>query len=233
MDEGGSEKMTLYWNSGEYALKPPITDAVFGGRNKSMGLMTGGNYHLRIKESTFSWNRSSWAGYFQNDDGNWVNLYQNADEGYEDENGNKYKWEGGKNGSWEKVGGETAPSRILSAMEEMELPEYKDSVVTLLGIADRQVREGNFSDAEVSIQLVITAESDPVLLADLWHRLAKLKFAQEKMTEAEQAARESNKLVGGNLPLKRNNWRLISEVCFELGDSVGAEQAARMVEALY
>ena len=124
----------------------------------------------------------------------------------------------------------TTLKRYESTAPSAPTPAYGRAVTTLLAIADREQTAGKFGTAALQVERAIDLEPRN---ASLWRRLAELRLAQGELESAEQAARTSNDLAGGNLPLQRINWQLISEVRFELGDAAGGDQAARMAAELF
>lgn len=124
----------------------------------------------------------------------------------------------------------TTLRRYESTAPSAPSPAHSRAATTLLAIAEREETQGKFGDAALQVDRAIDLEPRN---ADLWHHLARLRLAEGRLEAAIEAADTSNKLAGGNLELRRNNWRLISEVRFEQGDTAAAEQAARMVEELY
>jgi tetratricopeptide (TPR) repeat protein len=124
----------------------------------------------------------------------------------------------------------TTLQRYESTAPSPPSPAHSRAATTLLAIAEREEAQGKFGLAAQQVERAIDLEPRN---ADLWHHLAKLRLTEGRLEAAVEAAQTSNRLAGGNLELRRNNWGLISEVRFEQGDTTAAEQARRMVEELY
>lgn len=59
----------------------------------------------------------------------------------------------------------------------------------------------------------------------LWLLLGQIQLERQNYIQAEQLARKSISLAGGDLALKARSWRLIREARHRRGDAAGAEDA--------
>jgi tetratricopeptide (TPR) repeat protein len=113
----------------------------------------------------------------------------------------------------------TAPSPPATASEP--------AVVALLAAAERHAAQGQPDQAAASLERAIRIQPRD---ATLWHRLAKIKFAQGQFQQAQQLAAKSNALAGNDRRLKAANWQLIAAARTKLGDTAGAARARQNIK---
>lgn len=96
------------------------------------------------------------------------------------------------------------------------------AVVALLNEAARHDAQGQPDQAAASLERALRIQPRD---ATLWHRLAKIRFEQGQLQQAQTLAARSNALAGNNHRLKAANWHLIADVKTKLGDPDGAAKA--------
>lgn len=103
------------------------------------------------------------------------------------------------------------------------------AVVALLDAADRYDALGQRDQAAASLERALRIQPRD---ATLWHRLAKIRFEQGQLQQAQTLAARSNALAGNDRRLKAANWHLIADVKTKLGDPEGAARARRNAKQL-
>ncbi len=88
-------------------------------------------------------------------------------------------------------------------------------------------RQGDLDAAVTTIERALRIQSRN---AGLWHQLASFRLQQDQPGPAENLAKKSNILAGGDLELKRKNWTLISIARRRLGNEEGAYRAKRKAD---
>lgn len=96
------------------------------------------------------------------------------------------------------------------------------AVVALLDNAGRQEKSGKLEAAATTLERAVRVDPRNPLV---WHRLARVRLAQEQWKAAANMATKSNSLAGGDVALQRRNWSLIAEARQRMGDSAGARAA--------
>lgn len=96
------------------------------------------------------------------------------------------------------------------------------AVVALLDNAGRQEKSGKLEAAAATLERAVRVDPRNPLV---WHRLARVRLAQEQWKAAANMATKSNSLAGGDVALQRRNWSLIAEARQRMGDSAGARAA--------
>ena len=109
-------------------------------------------------------------------------------------------------------------------------PQHSPAVVGLLKQAARQEDAGDYTAAVGSVERALRIEPRN---AHLWNRLAHLRFIQGRQGLAAELAAKSTALAGGDIALKRDNWRLIAKVRRAAGDTAGARVAERRARMLH
>jgi len=121
--------------------------------------------------------------------------------------------------------------RVLQLPEERNIASYSlpeaepvSSVVRdLMRKARTQSDAGDFDSAANSLERALRIEPRN---AQIWSRLAGVRYSQESWKKAIQLAAKSNTLAGQNRTLRRENWYLMSNAHRALGN-VEAEQKYR------
>ncbi len=101
------------------------------------------------------------------------------------------------------------------------------AVIALIRQAEIDRRQGDLERAATRIERALRIQPQN---ADLWHTLAKVRLEQHQPRLAEELAKKSISLAGGERDLRRRNWQLIAEARRLNGDIPGArlaEQEAR------
>lgn len=96
------------------------------------------------------------------------------------------------------------------------------ATVALLAETDRLEREGNLDRAAATLERALRIEPDDPAL---WHRLATVRLRQGQSAQAEQMAKKSNTLAGGDTALQARNWQIIARARRAAGDEAGAQIA--------
>jgi tetratricopeptide (TPR) repeat protein len=105
--------------------------------------------------------------------------------------------------------------------------ESGGAVVALLDQADDYHRSGDTGNEAAAIERALRIDPKN---AQLWARLAMVRFDQGRPEQAEQLALKSNVLAAGDRSLQARNWRLVARARWSRNDGVGAraaEQKAR------
>ena len=119
-----------------------------------------------------------------------------------------------------RAAGDAAPE---SESALTRLAALNPAVIDLLNAANEHSAAGRHDGAAAALERALKIEpTDP----GLWHRLARVRFAQGKPDLAEALAAKSNSLAAGDENLQAQNWRLIAKVRRKLGDASGAADAA-------
>ena len=109
-------------------------------------------------------------------------------------------------------------------------PSHGRAVVALLESAGKQEAVDDLAGAVGTVERALRIEPrNP----HLWNRLANLRLQQGRYGMAADLAAKSNNLAGGDLALKRDNWRLIAKARRAAGDVAGARVAERKARMLY
>jgi tetratricopeptide (TPR) repeat protein len=103
------------------------------------------------------------------------------------------------------------------------------AVVALLDHAEQQANSGDLPAAALTLERAIRIDPrNPIL----WHHLATVRLAEGNSQQAEELAKKSNALAGGNYALQVRNWDLIARARRARGDTSGAQSAERQKQAL-
>jgi len=94
-------------------------------------------------------------------------------------------------------------------------------VKRLVATAGDQRRVNDWVGAASSLERALRIEPRN---AQLWSRLAQVRYDQKEWKKAVQLAAKSNTLSGGNSGLLRQNWVLMANAYEALGDSQAAER---------
>lgn len=109
-------------------------------------------------------------------------------------------------------------------------PAPSPAVVSLSKQAKAHYSAGRYGDAASKLERAVKiAPRDPAL----WSDLGRVRYKQERYSQAESLLLKSNSLAGGDTSLRIRNWRLIAQVRAAVGDRSGArtaEQEARHLE---
>ena len=108
-------------------------------------------------------------------------------------------------------------------------PMHSKAVTSLLKQADRQARQNDLDGAVGTVERALRIEPRN---AHLWYRLAQLRLGQGRAPLAADLAVKSLALTGGDVELKRKNWRLIARAKRSAGDINGAKVAERKARML-
>ena len=96
------------------------------------------------------------------------------------------------------------------------------AVVALLKQADQAQQHGDLDRAAASLERGLRIAPHD---AGLWHRLARVRLAQERFQQAESMAKKSNSLARGNRRLLFANWMAIATAREQRGDLAGKAKA--------
>jgi tetratricopeptide (TPR) repeat protein len=108
-------------------------------------------------------------------------------------------------------------------------PTHGRAVVALLQSAEKQEAADDLAGAVGTVERALRIEPRN---AHLWNRLANLRLQQGTYGMAADLAAKSNNLAGGDLALKRDNWRLIAQARRAAGDIAGARVAERKARTI-
>lgn len=113
-------------------------------------------------------------------------------------------------------------SGLPSSRESVPVPEEGKAAGTLLASARQNVREGQFSQAEMKLERALRVEPRN---ARLWHEMAQVKYRQKDYGQAVQFCIKSNSLAGKDYWLIQQNWLLMEKAYLELGEPEKAKEA--------
>ncbi|MDH3280296.1 MAG: tetratricopeptide repeat protein [Gammaproteobacteria bacterium] len=108
------------------------------------------------------------------------------------------------------------------APETQTAPAGPPAVVALLDDAERQARAGQYARAEEDLERALRIDPRN---AGVWHRLARLRYAQGQYHQAIQLASKSNTLANDDRPLRARNWTLIADAHDRIGNPAKARAA--------
>lgn len=125
--------------------------------------------------------------------------------------------------------------RIIIDGEELPLPDddfpsakplssdapMSPVVRSLLAQSQDQRRVGKWDGAAMLLERALRIEPRN---AEIWSRLANIRFDQQSWSKAIQLAAKSNTLTRNNIDLKRRNWILMANSYDEMGDSASAQR---------
>jgi hypothetical protein len=125
--------------------------------------------------------------------------------------------------------------RIIIDGEELPLPDddlpsaeplsgdapMSPVVRSLLAQSRDQRRVGKWDGAAMLLERALRIEPRN---AEIWSRLANIRFDQQSWSKAIQLAAKSNTLTRNNIDLKRRNWILMANSYDEMGDSTSAQR---------
>jgi tetratricopeptide (TPR) repeat protein len=96
------------------------------------------------------------------------------------------------------------------------------AVVALVEAARSERAAGRLDNAAAAYERALRIEPAN---AELWHRLAQLRFDQQQYRQAINIANKSNALAGRQRILLARNWQLIAEAHRKLGEQGEARAA--------
>lgn len=102
-------------------------------------------------------------------------------------------------------------------------PPPAPPVLALLDEAEGSRQSGQLDAAAAALERAIRIQPRNALL---WHRLAAVRLQQQQPGLAEDLAKKSLILAGGDAALTKQNWTLIAEARRLRGDTAGADEAA-------
>lgn len=119
----------------------------------------------------------------------------------------------------------TQSSLFFVQEKEFEKRELEKSpvITKLLADADKSVRQGALNVAAATLERAVRIAPRE---AEVFNRLAGVRYKQKKWELAENLAKKSALLAEGNNALKKKNWLLIASICKQKGDHQGAKYAA-------
>ncbi len=109
-------------------------------------------------------------------------------------------------------------------------PVHSSAVTSLVKSAQLLESAGDLTAAVGTIERALRIEPRN---AHLWNQLAHLRFSQGRISPAADLAMKSMALAGGDIALKRDNWRLIARARRGAGDVASARVADRKARMLH
>jgi tetratricopeptide (TPR) repeat protein len=134
--------------------------------------------------------------------------------------------------------GESRTGEDIMRIEELDSPEVsnrneavpgRSAVLALLDSADQEKQVGQMDHAAATLERALRLEPKNALL---WSRLAEIRLLEKNWQQAYVLANKSNSLAQGNRSLRRQNWQIIEQAKFALGDMDAVEQARSRIRAL-
>lgn len=114
------------------------------------------------------------------------------------------------------------PDDDLPSVEPLSSDAPMSPVVrSLLAQSRDQRRVGKWDGAAMLLERALRIEPRN---AEIWSRLANIRFDQQSWSKAIQLAAKSNTLARNNIDLKRRNWILMANSYDEMGDSASAQR---------
>lgn len=120
--------------------------------------------------------------------------------------------------------GKSTVFRGPSAGDNAPPPRNSPAVIALIGQADKAQQAGDLALAAAKIERGLRIMPHD---ARLWHKLARIRLAQDRPQQAESLAKKSNSLARGNRKLLFANWMTIAEARELRGDKKGKARAQR------
>jgi len=103
-----------------------------------------------------------------------------------------------------------------------QIPPPPGQAGTLLASANKAMRAGQPDKAELHLERALRlAPRD----AQLWHAMARVRFAQANYGQAVQFCLKSNSLAGRNNAIIGQNWLLMEKAYLQMGEKEKAAQA--------
>lgn len=96
------------------------------------------------------------------------------------------------------------------------------AVISLLDKSEAEERDGRYENARAALERALRIEPRNPFL---WNRLAAIRLRHGDVQQAEQLARKSNSLSGGNPWVTSRNWSLIATALEQMGDRRAARDA--------
>ncbi|MDD3814235.1 MAG: tetratricopeptide repeat protein [Desulfocapsaceae bacterium] len=106
--------------------------------------------------------------------------------------------------------------------ESVPVAEEGKAAGVLLASARQNVRDGQFSQAEMVLERALRLEPRN---ARLWHEMAQVKYGQKDYGQVVQFCIKSNSLAGKDYDLIQQNWLLMEKAYIQLGQPEKAQQA--------
>lgn len=103
------------------------------------------------------------------------------------------------------------------------------AVKSLVSQADAKYLAGDLTGAASLLERAVRVEPRHPLP---WNRLSRVRLAQSSFGLAEELAKKSNALAGGDRALQRDNWQMISEARRAQGNPEGARAAMDAANSL-
>lgn len=121
-----------------------------------------------------------------------------------------------------------APPPQRQPAQEVVIPPPAGRVGTLLRNANQAMQTGHFGRAELQLERALRlAPREP----QLWHAMARLRFAQGNYAQAAQFCLKSNSLAGRHRAIRRQNWLLLEKAYMKMGQPEKAAQARRQADS--
>ena len=105
-------------------------------------------------------------------------------------------------------------------------PKASPVVAGLMASAEDQQRDGQLDGAANLLERALRIEPRN---AQLWSRLADIRYAQQNWQQSVQMAVKSNTLADSDSALRRRNWYLMVNAYDALGDTQQAERYRQML----
>lgn len=135
--------------------------------------------------------------------------------------------------------GVSAPAEpaTLPPAEPRPAPRYAPPVVsdrpsavtTLVARADEEITAGRLDTASSMLERALRISRQD---ADLWYRLAELRFRQGDYSQAVQLARKANDYAQGDRAQLRRNWQLLVQIHAARGDEMSLIDAQQHLRDL-
>jgi tetratricopeptide (TPR) repeat protein len=111
---------------------------------------------------------------------------------------------------------------IYRGEPQEQLPLPPGHTGTLLASANKAMEAGQPDKAEMYLERALRLSPRD---AQLWHGMAKVRFAQGNYAQTVQFCLKSNSLAGKNGAVMRQNWLLMEKAYLKTGDEEKAAQA--------
>lgn len=114
------------------------------------------------------------------------------------------------------------PPRWATSIEQSQPQHLSPVVVALISDADRNTTTGNLDSAVATLERGLRIDPRN---ATLLYKLAEVRLKQSKPRLAEDLAKKSALLAGGDRTLKKRSWLLVAKARKMQGNVAGAKEA--------
>jgi tetratricopeptide (TPR) repeat protein len=123
----------------------------------------------------------------------------------------------------------TAQSGTKKKIQTASFVQKSRATESLIQKADRYSQEKRYPQAAALLERALRIRSRD---AEIWHKLANVRYQQGHYVQAESMAKKSLSLAHGSRQMKMQNWELIVRIRQKQGDATGVVSALKRLDAL-